>query len=69
MIKIIDRLPNVEAFSWVLIMMQNAIPAKHRNIITVEDISNIRRPLLSMIIIASKKIIKKWKTKSKRPEI
>jgi len=52
--RIIDRLPNV--FSGIL-TTQNAKPAEHKHIVTAEDINNIRRPIMSMMVIATPIII------------
>jgi len=49
--QIIDILLIVVAFSYILIILQNAKPAKQNHIITAEDINNMQRPLLSMIMI------------------
>jgi len=51
--QIIDILLNVVTVSCILIMLQNAKPAKQKHIITAEDINNMRRPLLSMIMIVT----------------
>jgi hypothetical protein len=52
--RIIDISLNVViAFSCILIVIQNAKPTKHRYVITAEYINNIRRALLSIIIIVT----------------